>query len=193
MDPQGNNQGNNPFAENNPFSDNPYASPPSNAGSFPPIGRAPSRSMVGHVPVVAILMMVQGGLEVLMGLGLVAMGGIFPVLMRMDEMPNRGEGPPPEMVGWMMLAIYGGLGLLTLVAAGLHLFAGLRNYRFRSRTLGLVALGGGLVTVFTCYCAPTSIALAVYGLVTYLNPDVSQAFELGGAGKKRNEILAMLR
>jgi hypothetical protein len=128
-----------------------------------------------------------------MGLGLVAMGGVFPVLMRMGEMRGGAEGPPPEMVGWMMLAIYGGLGLLTLVAASLHLFAGLRNYRFRSRTLGLVALGGGLVTVFTCYCAPTSVALAVYGLVTYLNPAVSQAFALGEAGKKRNEILAALR
>ena len=149
MDPQGNN----PFGENNPFSDSPYAVPPSDPGSFPPGGRAPTRSMVSHVPVVAILMMVQGGLELLMGLGLVAMGGIFPVLMRMDEMRDGGEGPPPEMVGWMMLAIYGGLGVLTLVAAGLHLFAGLRNYRFRSRTLGLVALSGGLVTVFTCYCA----------------------------------------
>ena len=186
-------QGNNPFGENNPFSDSPYAVPPSDPGSFPPVGRAPTRSMVSHVPVVAILMMVQGGLELLMGLGLVAMGGIFPVLMRMDELRDGGEGPPPEMVGWMMLAIYGGLGVLTLVAAGLHLFAGLRNYRFRSRTLGLVALSGGLVTVFTCYCAPTSVALAVYGLVTYLNPDVSQAFALGETGKKRNEILAMLR
>jgi hypothetical protein len=186
-------QGNNPFGENNPFSDSPYAVPPSDPGSFPPVGRAPTRSMVSHVPVVAILMMVQGGLELLMGLGLVAMGGIFPVLMRMGELRDGGEGPPPEMVGWMMLAIYGGLGVLTLVAAGLHLFAGLRNYRFRSRTLGLVALSGGLVTVFTCYCAPTSVALAVYGLVTYLNPDVSHAFALGEAGRKRNEILATFR
>ena len=85
-------QGNNPFGENNPFSDNPYAVPPSDPGSFPPGGRAPSRSMVGHVPVVAILMMVQGGLELLMGLGLVAMGGIFPVLMRMDEMRDGARG-----------------------------------------------------------------------------------------------------
>jgi hypothetical protein len=181
-------QGTNPFGESNPFSDNPYAAPPIKAASLPPSG-----NMVGHVPVVAVLMMVQGGLELLMGLGLVAMGGVFPVLMRMGEMKGGADGPPPEMVGWMMLAIYGGLGLLTLVAAGMHLFAGLRNYRFRSRTLGLVALSSGLVTVFTCYCAPTSVALAVYGLVTYLNPDVSQAFALGEAGRKRNEILATFR
>ena len=149
--------------------------------------------MVRHVPVVAVLMMVQGGLELLMGLGLVAMGGFLPVMMRMDEMQGGADGPPPEMIGWMMLGIYGGLGLLALVAAGLHLFAGLRNYRFRSRTLGLVALAGGMVTVFTCYCAPTSIALGVYGLVTYLNPEVGQAFAMGQAGKNRNEIQATFR
>jgi hypothetical protein len=177
-----------PFGQTNPFSDNPYAAPASAAA-----GRAPGRGMVGHVPVVAVLMMVQGGLELLMGVGLVAMGGLGPVLMRMDQGQGGADAPPPEMVGWIMLAVYGGLGLLTLAAAGLHLFAGLRNYRFRSRTLGIVALAGGMVTVFTCYCAPTSIALGVYGLITYLNYEVSQAFVMGDAGKTREEILAAFR
>jgi hypothetical protein len=177
-----------PFGETNPFSDNPYVSPPSGAA-----GRAPGRGMVGHVPVVAILMMVQGGLELLMGAGLVAMGGVVPVMMRMDQGRGGADGPPPEMVGWIMLAVYGGLGLLTLVAAGLHFYAALRNYRFRSRTLGIVALAGGMVTVFTCYCAPTSIALGVYGLITYLNYEASQAFVMGDAGKTRDEILAAFR
>jgi hypothetical protein len=182
------------FGTSNPFSDNPYVSPPSPAvGSFPPVGSSRGRGMVVHVPVVAVLMMVQGGLELLMGIGLVAMGGIIPVMMRMDEAQGGGDGPPPEMVGWIMLGVYGGLGLLTLVAAGLHIFAGLRNYRFRRRTLGIVALAGGMVTVFTCYCAPTSIALGVYGLITYLNYEVGQAFLMGEGGKNREEILAAFR
>jgi hypothetical protein len=138
-------------------------------------------------------MMVQGGFELLMGLGLVAMGGVLPVMMRMDEVQGGADGPSPQMIGWMMLGIYGSLGLLALVAAGLRIVAGLRNYRFRSRTLGLVALAGGMVTVFTCYCAPTSIALGVYGLVTYLNAEVGQAFAMGQAGKSRNEIQAAFR
>jgi hypothetical protein len=183
-----------PFGQTNPFSDNPYASPPSAAaGSLPVGGPNRGRGMVGHVAVVAVLMMVQGGLELLMGLGLVVMGTVFPTMMRAQEMRGGADGPSPEMVGWMMLAIYGGLGVVTLIAAGLHIYAGLRNYRFRSRTLGIVALAGGMVTVFTCYCAPTSIALGVYGLITYLNYEVSQAFVMGEAGKTREEILAAFR
>jgi hypothetical protein len=147
------------------------------------------------VPIVAILMMVQGALEAVMGLGLVAMGGFFPVIMRM-EAEQQGPGAPPvpaETMSWMMLIIYGGLGLVVLVAAGLHIFAGIRNYKFRGRTLGLVALGGGMVTVMTCYCAPTAIGLGVYGLITYLNPEVAQAFAMGEAGTSREDILAAYR
>ncbi len=149
--------------------------------------------MTRQVPVVAILMMVQGGLEVLMGLGLVGMGIFLLVMMRNELQGARGAAPPdmpPEAMGWIMLAMYGGLGVVTLVAAGLHIYAGMRNYRFRSRTLGFVALAGGMVTMFTCYCAPSAIALGVYGLITYMNNEVAQAFAMGESGKTREEILA---
>jgi len=186
----------NPFGESNPFSDNPYA-PPRSTVADPSMdslaARVSSRKMVGHVPVIAVLMMVQGGLELLMGVFLAVMAGVVPLLMRMDGVQGGREGPPPEAIAWMMLAIYGALGLLTIVAAVLHFLAGLRNYRFRSRTLGMVALAGGLVTVFSCYCAPTSVALAVYGLVTYLNADVNRAFAWGEAGRSKDEILRAFR
>lgn len=191
----------NPHGGNNPFSDNPYAAPPmsgdvSQAGPYPVAPGGAGRGMTRHVPVVAILMMVQGGLEVLAGLGLVGLGVFMTFMVRMEEFQQRGAGPPdmpPEALGWLMLAMYGGMGLVALVAGGLHLFAGLRNYRFRSRTLGFVALAGGLVTMFTCYCAPSAIALGVYGLITYVNPEVAQAFAMGEAGKTREEILAAFR
>ena len=191
----------NPSGGSNPFSDNPYATPPM-AGDVPATGPYPvapgatGRGMTRHVPVVAILMMVQGGLELLAGLGLAGMGVFTMVMVRMEQFQEHGAGPPdmpPEALGWMMLAVYGGMGLVALVAGGLHLFAGLRNYRFRSRTLGFVALAGGLVTMFTCYCAPSAIALGVYGLITYMNPEVAQAFAMGEAGKTREEILALFR
>jgi hypothetical protein len=103
---------------------------------------------------------------------------------------DAGGGPPPEQLGWIMLGMYGGMGLIALVAGGLHLFAGIRTYRFRSRTLGFVALGGGLAALFTCYCAPSAIARSVNGLITYMNPEVAQAFAMGDAGKTREEIFA---
>jgi hypothetical protein len=195
--PLSNSQGGNPFGESNPFSDNPYAPPPSAATGSPSVfyatpAQASNRKLVGHVPVIAVLMMVQGGLELLMGASLIAMAGILPMLMKMEGQPGN-QGPPPEFFAWIMLVIYGGLGLLTIVAAVLHFYAGLRNYRFRNRTLGLVALAGGMVTVFTCYCAPTSIALAVYGLIVYLNADVAQAFELGESGQSKEDLLQRFR
>ncbi len=58
-----------PFSEDNPFSDNPYASPdlqsgqPEPGGPMPPYVPPPSRGMVRHVPIVAILMIIQGALE----------------------------------------------------------------------------------------------------------------------------------
>lgn len=197
-DPPANAEGDNPFGARNPFSDNPYAppAPPAAAGADPAFyamsAHASSRKLVAHVPVVAILMMVQGGLELLMGLGLAVMAGVFPLLLELEQGPAR-EVPPFEAVRWIMLAVYGGLGLLTIAAAVLHFLAGLRNYRFRSRTLGVVALAAGLVTVFSCYCAPTSIALAVYGLIVYLNADVAQAFQMGQAGQSKEEILGKFR
>lgn len=196
-DPQPENASN----ADNPFSDNPYSTPAMTrdvdaAGPYPAVPAAAGRGMTRHVPVVAILMMVQGGLELLAGLGLVGMGVFMMFMMRMEEVRGRGAGPPdmpPEAFGWIMLGMYGGMGLIALAAGGLHLWAGLRNYRFRSRTLGFVALAGGLATVFTCYCAPTAIALGVYGLITYLNYEVAQAFAMGEAGRTREEILAVFR
>jgi hypothetical protein len=181
----------------NPFRENPYASPKPTfdmplAGAPVPVPASTGRGMVGHVTVVAILMMVQGALEAAMGLMYVAMGGIFPVFIRMelDRNPPPAGGPPPEFMTWLMFGVYGGMGLLTLMAAGLHIFGGIRNYRFRSRTLGLVALTAGMVSMASCYCGLTAVALGVYGLVTYLNPEVRYAFALGAAGRKRSEILA---
>jgi hypothetical protein len=145
--------------------------------------------MVRHVPIVAILMIIQGALEALMGLGLVAMCAFVPMLIQMEA--EQG-GPPEAPPTWLLIGIYGGMGLVALVAAILHIFAGIRNYKFRGRVFGLVALGGGMVTVITCYCAPTAIALGVYGLITYLNPEVNQAFAMAESGKRREEILALL-
>jgi hypothetical protein len=148
--------------------------------------------MVSHVPVVAILMCVQGALEALMGAVYVGLGVFASVMMRM-EIGQQGAPPPGMSQGvmtWVILGMYGGMGIVTLVAAVLHIRAGIRNYKFRSRTFGFVALAGGMVTIFTCYCAPTAIALGVYGLITYTNPEVAQAFAMGEAGREREEILA---
>ncbi len=186
-------EGADPFLRTNPFSDNPYADPQLPSDGMPgPHGVPMGRGMVGHVTLVSIMMIVQGALEIIVGLFMVGMGVSMPFVFRMQQ-GTQGLPPnfPAESMSWFLLIMYGGLGIVTLIAAGLHIAAGIRNYRFRNRTLGLVALIGGMVTVFTCYCAPTSIALGVYGLITYLNPEVGHAFAMGASGSTRSEILAI--
>ena len=83
--------------------------------------------------------------------------------------------------------------MAALAAAVLHVVAGLRNWRFRGRILGIVALAAGMVTVLTCYCLPTAMALGIYGLIVYLNGEVSDAFRMAEAGQSADQIFATFR
>lgn len=172
-----------PLGDDNPSRDNPYASPesqdsPALVESLPL--QPPNRGLIRHVRVVAILMIAQGTLEVFMGFGWIGMAVLWPQIQ--GEMARRGGpagGPMPPAMPWIVLAMWGFFGLVVLCLAGLHIVAGIRNYMFRSRILGIVALiAGMLTTVFGCYCAPTAIALGIYGLVCYMNLDVVQWFDL---------------
>lgn len=189
-----------PGGEENPFRDNPYAASDPMLGdkSGAPVVVMPAgnRGLVTHVPVVAVFMIVQGFLELLMGIGLVGLGFGMPFLMQ-DELrrnPPGGDGPNPEMMSWIFIAVYGVLGLLVLFGSALHIFAGFFNYGYRARTLGIVALIAGMATTLvTCYCAPTAIAIGVYGLVCYLNPSVTQAFQMVANGTPKSEVLNWFR
>lgn len=135
--------------------------------------------LLGHVPVVAILLIVQGALEIAFGL----FGGAFLALVYLvpDEEFTRLRG-----LGVFLLIL-----AIPAVACGLlRIVAGIFNLRFRRRSLGMVALGLGLLTLATGYCAPTAIALAIYGLIVYVNEPVVMAFELGDRGQKPTDIRA---
>ncbi len=167
--------------------ENPYQSPSAPLGPSDPMDPFQRRpGLVRHVRVVAILMIVQGALELLAALGLGAMAVLILVMSR--QVQNQGGVPNgPEL--WIATLIYGGMAAVALVSGVLHLAAGLRNYRFRGRTLGIVALACGILTVVTCCCLPTAVALGVYGLIVYLNPEASEAFRMGEAGHGPAEIV----
>ena len=137
------------------------------------------KGLVGHVWIVAMLMIVQGFLEILFGIGMLFMA-LFFTMIRMPEMDNR----EAFMVFCYVLAVPG------IICGALHVVAGMMNYLFRGRALGMVAMGLGLLTFFTAYCAPTAIAIAIYGIVVYLNESVIHAFELRKQGRSREEVLA---
>jgi len=161
----------------------PYESPKHDT---PPSGPPPRKpGPVKHVPIVAVLMIVQGALEALLGLLFLIFG---PVALS-GAMAQGGSEPPPVFVG--VLAIF--LALFLLASAGLLIFAGIRNLKYRSRTLGLVALAVGALSSITCYCAPTALGLLIYGLIVYLNGDVRRAFELGEQGATSDEIVRTIQ
>jgi hypothetical protein len=173
--------------------DNPYQSP-AESGLGSPLGASSSMDpfrrrsgMVHHVRVVAILMIVQAALELVAAVGLGALAVFMPMLLR--QMPNQPAGPDQSVI-WVLPLMYGGMAAAALASGVLHLVAGLRNYRFRGRTFGIVALSCGMLSVLTCYCLPTAVALAVYGLIVYLNAEASEAFRMGQAGCEPAQIVA---
>ena len=172
--------------------ENPYRSPefsPQNASDYAgnPFADHVPGGKASQVPLLAILMMVQGGLELLYAAFMLVMGVVMLISMR-NIPPNPQGGPQgPLMVGAPVIinVVYLALGALLLTVGILKLAAGFRNYRYRGRTLGLVALFSGLAAVFSCYCFPTGLLLLIYGLIVYFDQQTAYAFELGARAKAR--------
>lgn len=172
---------------------NPYAAPAASAaaGATTAGDGVAGPGLVRHVLPVAILMIVQGSLELLMAVMFVALTVAVPFMF-----PDGGAaqelraGPPPGVFKSLMMAAYGVMGAGGLIAGVLHVTAGVFGLRFRRRTLGIVALTVGMASITTIYCAPTAIGLAIYGLITYFNPAVVAAFALGDAGVPPSDIRA---
>ena len=144
-----------------------------------PDRRPLGRGLVGHVPIVAGLMVALGALEG--GLAL-----LFILFALVSLTIPRNSGANPELLA----ALYGSLAVVVGSCAILRVAAGVYARRFRRRNLAMVALGLGLAAAFTGFCAPTAIGLAVYGLIVLFNESVVAAFDLARGGKTRAEIEA---
>ena len=167
-----------------------YSPPPQKpTGNMPPGGAVPS-PLVQQVRVIAILNAVQGGLELLMGLYYIGMAFFFPAMMMMDPDINNNPNEPPEQFFWIFIIIFGLLGGGVFVSAILRIVAAFKNWNYRGRILGIISFGAGMVTVITCYCAPTAVGMLIYGLIVYLNPSVAHAFEMGESGEPPETIQA---
>jgi hypothetical protein len=141
----------------------------------------PGRGLVGHVPIIAALLIAQGILEVALGvfyLGFAALTFVLP--------PEALAGMQPGVLAVLLVVV----GVPGIACGALRIAAGTLNWSYRQRTLGMTALGVGLATILTGYCAPTAIALAIYGLIVYVNESVVSAFELGTQGRTKAEIQA---
>jgi hypothetical protein len=153
------------------MNEQPASSPPpqwSNDYFRDPADASPwNKGLVSHVPIVAALLIVQGTLEI--ALGLLSAG--FAAFVFLSPHPQlaglRGPGTLMVIISVPCLSI-----------GTLRVIAGVFNWRYRRRRLGLIALAAGLAMLLTAYCAPTAIALAIYGLIVYLNEPVITAFAI---------------
>ncbi|TXI10151.1 MAG: hypothetical protein E6Q76_04520 [Rhizobium sp.] len=138
-----------------------------------------------QVRTVAIMMIIHGVLMFLAAAGLVTM--IFFLVPQMREQFDRqaqmqrqaNPNAPqiaPETMTTMITALYGGMAAALASIGFLGIFAGIRNYSFRNRTLGIVTLVLNIGSIMFCWCVPLSIALLVYGMIIYLSPEADRAF-----------------
>ncbi|MBP89010.1 MAG: hypothetical protein CMJ64_20235 [Planctomycetaceae bacterium] len=171
---------------------NPYADPQPTAPSKPlPPPQPPG--LVGHVRIVAVLMLVQGVLELLMAIYYAVFGIFFGSTLGEAMMENSGmrqaQGPPPELMSAIMTATPIVMGFFGFIVGVLHVYAGYRNFLFQNRRLGIIALVGGMASIMTLYCCPTSFLLFIYGAIVYMNDSVVTAFAMTSEGYPPDAIL----
>ena len=69
--------------------------------------------------------------------------------------------------------------ILEFILGGIKIVAGVRNYQYRNRALGIVALAVAPLSIFTFFCLPSAMVILICGLVVYLNRDVKRVFARG--------------
>ena len=143
--------------------------------------------MVSQVPIVSIFMIVNGSLAAVWGIILAVFG---PAIVSLLGAEGKGAFLPTKdkaLLG-LILAYYITAGILALIAGVLNIVAGARSLRFRGRNLALTALFCNLPPLFTCYSAPTSLGVMIYGLIVFFNGDVAEAFRMAEQGMPVEEI-----
>ena len=166
---------------------NPYAaiepeSHPVNADYLAP----QDAGMVRQVPILATLQIIIGVLELMIGAGMIGMGFFMGYAMRMED--AQGVEPPPEAFIISMQVFYWVLGGAVFFFAVMRIGSGAMAFKFRGRGWMLASAIGGLLSVFTCYCAPFAAGIFVYAMIVLLNPTVAKAFAMGAEGMSPDQI-----
>lgn len=138
-----------------------------------------------YVPWVAIMMIIHGALMLVAAVGLIGMIIFFvPQLseqieqqqrMQRQQNPNAPQLPPNSM-STILSITYGAMSACLFVIGGLGIFAGIRNYGFQNRILGIVTMVLNMVSILFCWCLPFSIGLLIFGMIIYLSPEADRAF-----------------
>ncbi len=156
---------------------------------MPPQQQSFGRSYVQQIPVISSLFIAQGVLLLLMG-GYFIVLGVFMGNMDQFMPPGAQQAEFQDMQLSIMFWAMGAIGGMILIISILHFVAAFLGFNYKGRVFGIVTMVLGLLSLLSCYCAPTAIGLAVYGMIIYLNPASAKAFQMGKSGMKKQEILS---
>ena len=130
----------------------------------------------------------QGGLEIVVALAVFIVGLYVPAYLELLDWIDQFDGtdstyrgsanPLTGPHGFWALVICG-LALLVFAGGCLRIVAARKNRKFRGRPLGIASLCMGMSSIVTVICAPTALALLIWGLIIYVNPSVKAAFKEG--------------
>ena len=161
-------------------------------GDYPPPYGPPtlprSSGKVRYVKPIAITMIVYGSLNAFSGLFVILMGAFFLLMSLVGPATNRAEdvaGPIIMGVVYLLMGVF-------IIGSGITIIiAGIKNLKFRSRILGIVALclcGAGALS---CSCiSPLAVTILVLGLIVYTDQEVRSAFEMGDQGADPDVIIS---
>ena len=122
--------------------------------------------MVKQIRNISVLLIIQGALEIIPG-SFLTIAAIAAA--------EGGELKAPILQGDLSFTIFV-VGPILLLGGILKVFGGARNMKFKDRPAGLIALGTCFLTMPACCCAPTALALGIWGLVVYMNDEVRMEF-----------------
>jgi hypothetical protein len=154
----------NPYSDNQPQSLNEFQSTTPNASED---------GYLRQVPVLGVLNIVQASLELLMCLMLIGMSALMVAAQNSPKIQTTPNAATIQIMG----IGYGIFGAVVGLFAILRLTSGILILKRRGRIFSIVTSMIGLVSVFTCYCAPTSLAIAIYSLVVLIQPSVIVDFD----------------
>jgi hypothetical protein len=157
----------NPFAED---ASNPYAI--HNTNNQGHANAMQGAGYVNQIPFVGIFTIVQGSLELLMGIG----ASFVTVVMALDVQRPRIRDDVQGVSPTFLVGIFAFFASAISIIAILRIVAGILTLYQRARVFTLVIAVIGLSTSLTCYCSLTSIAVAIYSLVVLVQPSVIQRY-----------------
>ncbi len=130
-------------------------------------------SSIAQVRPLAIVGIVHGVLLTLLGGMYVLVGA---VMASAPPDGRHGNEPPPAFMGVVFVAF-----ALVHVAPGvLQIIAGVRLLREKGRGLAIAAFASGLLSMIGCYCGPSAVALAVWGIIVLNSAEVRARFASPG-------------